>query len=84
MFEFDRFACLVVRPSTFFKAMQIYKVTFIKNKIDSCKVSADTIMEGSFTCEKHNGFLIYALIKAESETKAREKALELVEQVSLK
>ncbi|PQJ08953.1 hypothetical protein CJD36_021325 [Flavipsychrobacter stenotrophus] len=62
--------------------MLIYKVTFIKNKIDSCRLSVNTIMEGSYTCEQHNGFLIYALIKAENEAKARGKALELIEQVS--
>jgi hypothetical protein len=39
-------------------------------------------MEGSFTCQKHNGFLIYALIKAENETKAQERANELVKQTS--
>ncbi len=63
-------------------SMHIYKITFIKNKIDSCKISDDTVMEGSFTCQKHNGFLIYALIKAKNETKAQERANELVKQIS--
>ena len=63
--------------------MQIYKITFVKNKIDSCRIANDTILEGSFTVEKHNGFLIYALIKAENEDQAREKTFELVKQILL-
>ena len=64
--------------------MHIYKIAFVKNKIDSCKIADDTIMEGSFTCQKHNGFLIYALIKAETEAKARDRAIELVKEISPK
>jgi hypothetical protein len=59
--------------------MPIYKITFVKNKIDSCKIVYDTITED--TCEKHNGFLIYALVSAESEIKAREKADRLIKQI---
>ena len=62
--------------------MHIYKITFVKNKLDSCKVADDTVMEGTFTYQKHNGFLIYALIKADNEAKAREKAAELVAHIS--
>ena len=63
--------------------MHIYKITFVKNKMDSCKIADDTIMEGGFTYEKHNGFLIYALIKAKSDAKAWEKANELIKQILL-
>jgi len=41
-------------------------------------------MEGNYTCQQHNGFLIYALIKAENEAKAQERANELVKQISSK
>jgi len=61
--------------------MHIYKITFVKNKIDSCRLADNIIMEGRYTCEKHNGFLIHALIKAENEAKAREKASELIRQI---
>lgn len=40
-------------------------------------------MEGGYTCEKHNGFLIYALVKAETEADARVKADELIKQVKI-
>jgi hypothetical protein len=63
--------------------MHLYKITFVKNKIDSCRVGDEIVMEGNFTYQKHNGFLIYMLVKAESESKAREKATELIERISL-
>jgi len=63
-------------------ANHIYKITFIKNKIDSCKIADDTVMDGNCTYQKHNDFLIYALIRAETEEKAQEKASELIGQVA--
>lgn len=62
--------------------MHIYKITFIKNKIDQCKISDETKMEGDISFEKHHQFLIYALIKAESEPRARERAKELIDEIS--
>ena len=81
---FSSFAASRYGQAPFIVAMHIYKITFVKNKIDSCKVADDTIMEGNYTCQQHNGFLIYALIKAENEAKAQERAVELVKQISSK
>jgi len=62
--------------------MHIYKITFVKNKIDLCKIADETIMEGDCIFEQHKGFLIYALVKAENETKAKERATNLIEHIS--
>jgi hypothetical protein len=62
--------------------MHIYKITFIDNKIDSCKISTNTEMEGSYTYQQHNGRMIYVLIKADNEIQAKEKATELAHQIT--
>jgi hypothetical protein len=59
--------------------MQIYRITFIKNKADLCKIVNDTIKEGDITYEQYKGFLIYALVRAEDDAEARKKATELLE-----
>ena len=64
--------------------MHIFKLTFVKNEIDSCKVAHDAILDGNFACEEHHGYLIHALIKADSEDKARDKAREIAALVSAK
>ena len=58
--------------------MHIYKITFVKNKIDSCKLVHGTIAED--ICQRHNGFLIYAIVRAETEIKAREKGDKLIKE----
>lgn len=57
--------------------LHIYKITFVKNKIDSCKLADDIVLSENLTYQEYNGQLIFALIKAESETKAKEKAGEI-------
>lgn len=59
--------------------MLIYKVTFVKNKIDSCRaIVRSPVFEGDVMYEAHNNLLIYALIKAENETQAMDRANRLV------
>ncbi len=57
--------------------LNVYKVTFVKNKVDSCKVVSDTAAGDNDAYEEYKGQLIYALIKAENESGAREKAEEI-------
>lgn len=58
--------------------LHVYKVTFLKNQIDSCKLADDIFLEEGVSYQEYKGQLIYALIKAESETVAKEKANEIV------
>ncbi len=62
--------------------MKVFKVTFIKNKIDSCKeLEHPPRMPSATVIERHNGLLIYALIQAKSEREALEIADGLVKEL---
>lgn len=57
----------------------VYKVTFLKNQIESCKLAEDTSRDKGNTYQEYNGQLIFALIRAENETAAKEKANEIAQ-----
>lgn len=57
--------------------LRVYKVTFLKNQIESCKPAEDSSPGNGNTYQEYNGQLIYALINAESESAAKEKASEI-------
>jgi len=61
------------------KNLRVYKITFLKNHIDSCKLAEDTAQDKGNTYQEYNGQLIYALIRAENETAAKEKASEIAQ-----
>jgi hypothetical protein len=64
-------------------AMQLYKVSFIKNKILSCAPADPGIqLKGDMYYEYNNGKLIFAIIAATSEQEAMQKANELARTVS--
>jgi len=51
--------------------MNIYKLTFARNKVFTCKEVSDRYsLNGIYHYEHKNGKLIYAIVKADSEPKA--------------
>lgn len=57
--------------------LHVYKVTFVKNQVDSCKLAEDISFGDNVTYQEYKGQLIHAFIKAESEAVAKEKAGEI-------
>ncbi len=60
--------------------MQTYKITFVKNSIASCKLANDVELKENVEVQKHKGFLIHALVRAENEADARLKAQQLIKE----
>jgi hypothetical protein len=59
--------------------MLVYKITFVKNSINSCRViNKYPQFDGHVVYESHNNRLIYALIKAENEPQALQDAERLI------
>ena len=63
--------------------MHVYKIIFAMNTILSCRLTDSSVaMKGDLIYQQYKGQLIYALIRADSERKAKEKAKELIQQFS--
>ena len=60
--------------------MQVYKITFSNNAVLACTPFYGRDIDGQYSYEHHNGYLIYALVKASSE----EEALKICEQIIVK
>jgi hypothetical protein len=60
--------------------MLVYKITFVKNRIESCNIAEQKAMKESYIIQQYNGSLIHAFIKAESMEVAQARALELISQ----
>jgi hypothetical protein len=60
--------------------MQVYKITFSNNEVLACTLFYGRDIEGQYSCEHHNGYLIYALVKASSE----EEALKISQKIIVK
>lgn len=59
--------------------MPVYKFTFVKNKIDSCKIiDKHVVFEGELMYVTHNKLLIYALVKSEDEIHAIKRINRLI------
>jgi len=63
-----------------------YKITFANNQIETInKVDGIYFFEGdSSYYMNEQGFLVYALVRAETEAKARSKANKIIESVTKK
>ena len=63
--------------------MNTYKITFVSNNIESVnKVEGIYFFEGDSSYYiNEQGFLVYALIKAETEAEAVKKANEIIKNV---
>jgi hypothetical protein len=62
--------------------MNVYKVIFVQNEINSCKKVTDSASSyKSYHYEHDHGKLIYAIIKDESEDNARSIANNIINEV---
>jgi hypothetical protein len=62
--------------------MPIFKFSFLKNEILSCREAEDnTQFDGSYYLEHDKGQLIFAIVRADSENTARLMVEEIVEKV---
>ena len=66
--------------------MNTYKITFANNQIETInKVDGIYFFEGdSSYYMNEQGFLVYALVRAETEAQARSKANKIIESVTKK
>jgi hypothetical protein len=60
----------------------IYKITFVKNSIASCRLADDAEIKGDVEVERYKDLLIHAMIKAADEAEAKAKAEELIKENS--
>jgi hypothetical protein len=63
--------------------MSVYKIIFAKKTVVGCHpVNEKVEMSGSYFCEHRNGEPIYALVKAESEIEAYDKARVIIAEIT--
>ena len=63
--------------------MCVYKIIFAKKTIVACHPVKEKVeMNGTYFCEHRNGEPIYALVKAESEVEAYDKARAIVADIT--
>lgn len=61
--------------------MSVYKITFLENDIASCTEIDNVYFDGRIFYEYNKGLLNFAIVRARSESEARELARDIIDEV---